>query len=59
MNNESIDERLYTLEKKLMLSQTSLTNKLKEHLNISTIMKVITFNPQHYAELLSFELEDI
>ena len=30
---------------RLMLSQTSLTNKLKEHLIISTTMEVITFNP--------------
>ena len=34
------------LRKILTLSQTSLTNKLKEHLIISTtIMEVLTFNP--------------
>ena len=33
------------LRKILILSQTSLTNKLKEHPIISTTMEAITFNP--------------
>ena len=33
------------LIKRLTLSQTSLTNKVKEHLIISTTMEAITFNP--------------
>ena len=33
------------LIKRLMLSQTSLINEIKEYLIISTTMEVITFNP--------------
>ena len=46
MNNLLIDERDYPhSRKRLILSQTSLNNKLKGHPIISTTMEVITFNP--------------
>ena len=44
MNNASMDAYPH-LRKILMLSQTSLTNKLKEHPIISTTMEIINFNP--------------
>ena len=45
MNNASMMSAYPHLRKRLMLFQSSLTNKLKEHLIISTTMEVITFNP--------------
>ena len=37
-----------------MLSQTSLTNKLKEHPIISTTIEVITFNPNTLCQATIF-----